>query len=336
MAINAIGDMAQSFLLRRQTVQARQEIGLLTQELTTGRSSNPFQSVAGDYAYLADIERSLTLLSGYRTAAAEAEAFTNGMQAALTSVQNITEAFGAKLFETASSDLASVRQLTPRMAADTLQQVVNALNSTVAGRSLFSGRDTNQPALADMSVILADLKSTIPVPVTANDLRHAVDQWFDSPGSGFATSGYLGASTGPEAYRLGKGSELALDLRADSPILRDVIKELAMTVLASDPALGFSDSDKSRLWRDSATGLATAQAGLTGLRADLGYAQERIENSKARLAGERSSLEIARNNLLSVDPYEAATRLQEAQNRLESIYTVTVRLSRLSLSEFMR
>jgi flagellar hook-associated protein 3 FlgL len=336
MAINAIGDMAQSFLLRRQTVQARQEIDLLTQELATGRSANPFQNVTGDYAYLADIERNLSLLNGYRTAMAEAEAFTNGMQAALTSVQNITTAFAATLFETTASDLPSVHQLTPRMAADTLQQVVNALNSTVAGRSLFSGRDTNQPALADISVMMADLRSTIPAPVTADDLRHAVDQWFDSPGIGYAASGYLGASTGPEAYRLGKGSELALDLRADSPILRDVIKELATTVLASDPAFGLSDTEKSRLWRDSAARLTTGQVGLTGLRADLGYAQERIENGKARLTGERSSLEIARNNLLSVDPYESATRLQEAQNRLESIYAVTVRLSRLSLSEFMR
>lgn len=336
MTMNTIGDMAQSFLLRRQTVQTRQEIGILTQELTTGFSANPFRNVAGDYSYLADIERNLSLIGAYSTAASEAEAFTNGMQSALAGVQTVTEEFAATLFELTSGDLAQLQKLTPRMAADTLQQVIIALNSTVAGRSLFAGKETNQPALADADTMMAELGSNMPVPLTADGLRNAVDQWFGGSSSGFAVSGYLGSTTGLQPYRLGPEAELDLDLRANAPVFREVIKALATSVLASDPTNALSFAERSQLLRASAVRLSSAQGGLTGVRADLGFAQERIEEGKVRLASERSSLEIARNSLLSVDPYDSATKLQAAQTRLESIYAVTVRLSRLSLAEFMR
>lgn len=334
MTVNAIGDLAQSFLLRRQTVQARQEIGVLTEELTTGRVSNPFSNVSGDYSYVADIERSLGLNGGYRTAVAEAAVFTDGMQVALARVQDTAALLSRTIFDATSGDLAEVYKLPPRAAADALEEVVAALNTRVADRSLFSGQEINQPALADAASILTDLKGAISLPVTADGLRDAVNQWFDGPG--FATSGYLGATVGLEPYRLGRDSVIDLDLRADSPALRDAVKHIALAVLASDPAFGLSVQDKTRVLRESAAQLSATEGGLIGLRADLGFAQDRIEESKVRLYSERSSLEIARNSLLSVDPFEAATKLQDAQSRLESLYAVTVRLSRLSLSEFMR
>jgi flagellar hook-associated protein 3 FlgL len=37
-----------------------------------------------------------------------------------------------------------------------------------------------------------------------------------------------------------------------------------------------------------------------------------------------------------VDPYEAATKLEAAQSQLEALYTVTARLSRLNLVDFLR
>jgi flagellar hook-associated protein 3 FlgL len=82
--------------------------------------------------------------------------------------------------------------------------------------------------------------------------------------------------------------------------------------------------------------LLTVQDDLTNLRAGVGFAEARIENFQARTEAERISAEYAKGALLSVDPYEAATRLEDAQFQLESLYSVTVRLSRLNLTSFMR
>jgi flagellar hook-associated protein 3 FlgL len=47
-------------------------------------------------------------------------------------------------------------------------------------------------------------------------------------------------------------------------------------------------------------------------------------------------LEIARADLVAIDPFEAATRMEAAQTQLETLYSVTARLSRLSLVDFLR
>lgn len=81
--------------------------------------------------------------------------------------------------------------------------------------------------------------------------------------------------------------------------------------------------------------LLTSQGALTAVRADLGYAESRLDESKVRLSAERASFEMSRNELLGVDPYETATRLEAVQFQLESLYTVTARLSQLSLVRYL-
>ena len=79
-----------------------------------------------------------------------------------------------------------------------------------------------------------------------------------------------------------------------------------------------------------------AQDQLTKLRADIGFSQSRIQNVSTRNAAQTTSLEYARTALLEADPYETATKLEDVQFQLQSLYSVTVRLSELSLLNFMR
>ena len=83
--------------------------------------------------------------------------------------------------------------------------------------------------------------------------------------------------------------------------------------------------------------MTDGQSGMIGLRASLGETQARAEAALTRMASEAGALELARSGLLSVNPYEAATALREAESGLETLYAVlTARLSRLSLTEYLR
>ncbi len=46
-------------------------------------------------------------------------------------------------------------------------------------------------------------------------------------------------------------------------------------------------------------------------------------------------MEIARTELIGADPYDTATEMEAVQGQLETLYTVTARLSRLSLADFL-
>ena len=55
-----------------------------------------------------------------------------------------------------------------------------------------------------------------------------------------------------------------------------------------------------------------------------------------RAAAEATALGLAREALIGADPYEAAAALEAAETQLETLYTLTARISRLSLVNFLR
>ncbi|SMO86247.1 flagellin C-terminal helical region [Thalassovita litoralis] len=123
-----------------------------------------------------------------------------------------------------------------------------------------------------------------------------------------------------------------LDLRADAPELRDLMADVALAALSAD----YATADvQTGLLKRAGNGLLQDQDNLTALRADLGFAESRIEEIGAGIAAERVSLNYAREALLGVDEYEAATRLENVQFQLEALYTVTARLSGLSLVDYL-
>lgn len=336
MSLTSLGDLAQSFMLRQQNLQLRQEVNRLSAEVTTGRTADLSGRMSGDFAYLADIERSLGLLQGYRTSVTEAAVFTSAMQASLDRVQDISDTLSRSLFDSAGSGLPALQTLGATSAKAALSEIVAAFNTQTAGRSLFAGNATDQPALAAADTILAELRTVVGSQTTAAGLKAAVDQWFDAASGGFETLGYLGATEGLAPYRLDREGTVDLDLRADSPALKEILKQVSLAALAGDASLPLTERARSDLLRQAGEGLLGSKDKLIELRAHLGFAEARIEEGRVRLSSEKSSLELARNALLSVDPFESATLLENAQSQLESLYAVTVRLSRLSLSEFMR
>lgn len=336
MIITSLGDLAQSAMLRRHNIELRQAVARHSQEVTTGVASDLSKHLRGDFAYITDIERSLGAVQGYRSVVIEAGVFTAGMQNALGRVQDVSATLANTLLSQSANGLIPVQSVVAQASRDSFERSVSALNTQAAGRSLFSGTATDRPSLASAETIMAELRATIGTETSAAGIQALVEDWF-APGTGdFHSLAYLGSTNSLAPFRLDATGHIDLDLRADTPVLRAVMKFNALAVLAADPHLALSADTRAVLQRQAGEGLLSTQDGLTELRADLGYAESRIEESRIRLESEKTSLELARNTLISVDPFDSATALERTQSQLESLYAVTVRLSRLSLSDFLR
>lgn len=333
MTLTTLGDLSSHFMLRRQNVALRTEMQRLTQELSTGQTAQPIRHLSGDFGILADIEQRMTGNAAFRQAAIEAKGTTTAMQNALGGLQDMTVGLASALMTTSDSGLLESGRTAAGTAREVLDQAVSLLNTQVAGRSLFAGQEVAMPALAASETIMQDLKLAVAGLGAADDIKAAVDAWFDGPGAAFDTIAYIGADVSVPPFRVAEGESVSLDLRADHMALRNSLKPIALAALAGDASLDLTT--RNAIYRAAGDQLFAAQDGLTALRADLGVTEARLEETGVRLASEKLALEGARNDLMSVDPYEAATRLQEAQFNLESLYTLTVRLSRLSLTEYM-
>lgn len=337
MALVSLGDMAYQFQLSRQNLTLKQGLLDTTQELTTGVAADLGDRLSGDFVPLSAIERSLQVLDAYKTATAEARTNTDAMQVALGNVSDNMRGLQEALLLAGTEPQSTLINTAGIDAVEKFTQVVSTLNASTAGRSLFAGSATDSAALIDADQIMTELATLVAGETDPANVEAAVLSWFNDAGGGFETVAYQGATTPTGPKRLADGQSLTLDITAADPALRSVMAGLATAALLADSdLLGGDPAARSALALTAGEALLTAEGPLAGIRAKLGAAQERIEDISVQNATQATALEIARADLIGVDPYDAATKLEALQGQLETLYTITARVSRLNLADFLR
>ena len=208
-----------------------------------------------------------------------------------------------------------------------------ALNTRMGAKSLFSGMATDRSAVVDSTVMMAALDTAIAGALSSADVETALDDWFSDP-AGFAAVVYQGGDA-LAAVPIGRDQTARIDVTALDPAIVATIKGLAMASLLAHGALAGSAVARADLAQRAGESLASSQTGMAELEARLGTVEASIVNAGVQNDAEKSALETARLGLLSVDPYETAARLQEAQTQLETLFSITARMSRLSLVNYL-
>ena len=329
------GDIAQYTFLRLRNSELKSNVQTLGQELTTGRTSNPTERLGGDFTYLAGIEHTLSQLDSYQVAATEVTVLTVSMQAGMDKLQQNVAGLRDDIFALTPALSGSVSAELAQDARDQLGNSLSVLNSNVGGRSLFAGTATKTSAVADTDTIMAALVTEISGLTTAADIIDAVDNWFFDP-AGFESIGYLGSANALAPIDVGTSDEVFLDVKADNDAFKQTLKGFALAALTQEPGVTIGDDVKVELVRATGNELAVGNDALINLQADVGFMQERIEKAQTRNQAERTSLGITKNEMLEADAFETYSALEEAENQLQALYTVTQRSFDLTLLRFLR
>ena len=100
---------------------------------------------------------------------------------------------------------------------------------------------------------------------------------------------------------------------------------------------------RAAIFNDAGIGMDRAGIAALDLLQGHGKAAAAVSHSSARIGDADASnqaqittLKIAQLQMISVDPYEATTLLQQAQTQLEQLYTITARMARLHLTDYLR
>ena len=177
-------------------------------------------------------------------------------------------------------------------------------------------------------------KSQVAAATTAAEVVTIVDAWF-GPGGGFETVGYLGgprATSSTQLSDLERGPPL---ITAEDEAIRTQLSSLAFAALLGRDVLSGNLEEQGNLARLAGERLLVADDGIVALQASVGGIEAQVERAKVETSTQTDSLLIAKSELIEVDPYELAVKLQNAETRLQSIYTITARLSQLSLVNYL-
>lgn len=335
MSMLSVGDMALSYQLRNQNAQLKQQMAQRSQEVVSGIAADLGSRVNGDFLPLASIDRSLATLAAYDTTAAEAALFAESAQAALGTVHSAASDVAPMLISSVTNSSATSQTTVSKDARQRLEVAISALNVQVAGRYAFSGVETDQRPV-DGDALMTELRAATAGAATAADFIAAVETFFDAAAGagGYLDTAYGGSTDQLAPFRIGPETETRATVTAADAPIRDTLKGLAMAALIGETAFGVAE--RSEIANAAGTAILGADSALIGLRADIGTVEAQVDQARTRNSAERAALEIARLDTIGVDPYDTATALEALTAQMESLYTITARISRLSFADYIR
>lgn len=328
-------DLAADLALRRVGQTMRLRLERAGEELATGRRSDLFAASGRDPARLMAIERGQAAAAAKIEGLALAESRVTSVQAALERIRESAEGIGAPLLAAVRrGDPLATRALAGEAGA-AFSDVVARLNTRSGGRAIFAGSTVDREALASADTMLADLAALAAGASDSADLVARMDAWFDDAGGPFETTAWRGEGPAPR-IRLGEGATTPLSFRADAPEFREVLKALALAAVVADPAYaGPADAVDPVLEIAAARSIAAVDS-VIELQSEIGISQARLEEASVAASAARAALDVAWNDAVARDPYEAASEFQSLEVMVQTAYTVTARISRLSLADFLR
>lgn len=334
MTLISSGDLAQSFLLKSNTARLKGNLNRLTQEFAEGRVSDVAATLNGDQSRLSAVSRNRALTAGYQSAGREAAAHSAAMQAALKSIAGTTVPLVSTLLTASQLSSEDNLVLTGVDARGRLDTVLATMNTAAGGRSLFAGQATNQSAVAGADTILTALKTELIGATTAEEAMQRISDWFDDP-AGYVAVAYQG-DVPLAPVEVSSGNKVWLGVTAEDKAFRNMLKGLSGAALLDDPGMPLATNLLKPLARLSAEALIGGNDDMTLLAAKLGVSESRIDAANSRTAVDLLAQEMEQGDLVRSDSERLAIELEAVQTNLESLYAITARLSRMSLTDFLR
>jgi flagellar hook-associated protein 3 FlgL len=351
MNIQTVSTLGMSLQSRKSVADNQRSLLMLQQEQASGKRFD----VAGDLGALGvraiRLREMFNAAENYQTSNRTLASRLEITQSSLSNVTSNGNEFVTKIIAGLHGDVAS--SLIQAAARDLIDNMEGALNTSFGGRSLFSGSAVDAQSLQTSTAVnggtglsplqvLQNVIAAKPAVIdsaTLSDLLTGPDgiaSIFDNTNSvaahRYSTTFYNG-NTQSVTAKIDETSLVPGGARADDPGVARILKA-AYTLAAIDSSTMPSGQYRELLTaclNDIEQGMAEIQQ----TQATLGLAQQAIESAQKRhsLMADMATRQI--NELEQVDPFETAVRLSNMATQIESTFSITARISRLSLINYL-
>lgn len=332
MSAGSVPDILSFSRLSRKISDLKSRADTTRTEAVTGRYEDLTAHLKGDVGGAQLLKKALDDAKAYGSLLSQAELRAQTTQYVLSSTASAANGIGSAAVAAFKTNDGVQLEIISEQARGALTSLFSDLNATLGGRTLFSGDATNSPALAAPETFFADMQAIFSSASDTADLEAQLDAYFNDPAGGFETNIYLGGDGKTPDVELSPGVRINASAKANDAEIKDLMRGLAE--LAFYDGAGFSGAESTG-WA-GAERVLTAEANLTTYRAAIGVSESRIAAAKERYANEETVLARLYNAKTARDPYEAASELQLLESQLEASYLLSVRLGRLSLTNYMR
>lgn len=335
MNILGVPDLLSNQRFRLLESNLSRQLNQAGRELTTGVREDLARAAGGDMRKLFLLESGVASKKAFSAAALRAGARAESTLNAVEQVRAHTDGLAVDITAaTERGDLASAKRYA-NTARNAFGASITALNARYAGRSLFAGADVGDRALLPAEDILNAAFADVAGATDAADMRNQLRDWFLQPGGGYETTAYQGDDQSTR-MQVNDGEFALFDVSALDLPFRRALYGLALLTGTVEGSLPQAQADVPDSLAAGAAALVSALPGLVDLSADLGGLQEQAARAAEDADTTRMQMETRLNEVIGIDPYEAAARLSGLQGALESALTVQSMTRSLSFVRFIQ
>ncbi|UCI09212.1 flagellar hook-associated family protein [Mesorhizobium sp. B1-1-8] len=348
MKATAVSSAAISNALRYQQMRMQADLVNATKESQSGKVADVGLALGGRTTQAVTFQRDLDRLNGIVDSNALVAARLTSTQDSLGQLSDVAQSFLSALTSAVSGD--SSASITQTAGATSLQQMTGILNTSVNGEYLFAGTNTDVKPIDDFSASGSPAKAAFDTAFTS---------YFGFTQSDPAAANITAAqmddfiTTTVEPQFLGAGwqanwsnatddqitSRIALSETAQTSVSANEqgIRKLAMAAAMVSTLFTGNISQQAQTTVVSRAQKLVGEAigGIVQVQSEAGLAQKRVSDASDRMKTQVDLFEKHIIDLEGVDPAEAATRVADLTQHIETSFALTARLQQLSLLNYL-
>lgn len=349
MRTSTTSTLAASEANRRTILEMQSQLVRAQTEATTGRVADVGLQLGTRTAESINLRNDHARLGGIVDTNALVGARLDATQGALGGVLETAQAFldSLAVAHSGTVDPTVVRQ----QGTAALEGLMSALNTTVNGEHLFAGINTDampvagyfsDPAPASRLAVASAFVGAFGVPqdspaaagISATDMQTFLNAGFGGlfDAAGW-TADWSSASDQTIRSRISLHETVASGTTANHPALRKLAE--AFTMVADLGLENLNDAAAKVVIDRALTAAGEGIGQLASLQASLGTAQQQVTRASERMSLQLDILNTQVNAIESVDPYEAATRVNTLLTQIEMSYTLTGRIQQMTLLNYL-
>ncbi|MFC5585275.1 flagellar hook-associated family protein [Nitratireductor kimnyeongensis] len=349
MKTSFISSLAMSQSLRYQTMRMQAELAERLKESQTGRHADVGVALGAHAGRNLSMTRSIDRLNGLVDANAIAANRLSATQNAMTQIGDLGQSLLASL-TAAKSDIDQV-SVSQAEAERVLKSMTGILNTNLNGEYLFAGINTDVKPMSDFHDPASPAKAAFDAAfvakfgfaqndpaaasITAADMDDFLTNFVEPQflGAGWETD-WSSASSQKITSRITLNETAETSLTANETGIR----KLAMVAATISDLLNGSLGEEARdvLYDRSLTLVGEAVAEIANAQAQAGIVENRVSAASERLSAQVDLFTTLIKDSEGVDPYEAATRVNDLRAQLDASYALTARLQQLSILNYLR
>jgi flagellar hook-associated protein 3 FlgL len=318
-------------------------------ELATGRHADVGLTLGAQTGVSVSLRQDIAQIQSIKDTNSIVLTRMQGSQAALNTLATTSQTFLNAL--TPAQSTGTMPDTIVQQAQAAMQSLQDQLNSSLDGQYLFAGINSDVKPLDDFfssppsasaqavkTAFVAKFGMSPDDPnassISASDMKDFLNNEFANLFSDANWSAsWSGASDRPVNSRISRTETANTSVTANDNTFRQLAQ--AFTMVAG---LGFQNlnSAAQQVVMQQATQLVSnGIGGLTKVQSFLGVTQQRVSDASDQIGTQIDFLNKSIDGLESVDTAEVTTQISDLSTALEAAYSVTNRLSNLSIMDYL-